>query len=49
VDPGHVRLEGKEIVDERARHAALKGVVFEIPLPPVDFQVLARSVWPSRA
>jgi hypothetical protein len=32
-------------VDERARHAALNdGAVFDRPLPPVDFQGLARSV-----
>jgi hypothetical protein len=40
----HVGLEGNEIVDERARHAALNGAVFDRPLPPVDFQGLARSV-----
>jgi hypothetical protein len=37
-------LEGNETVDKRARHAALNGAVFERPLPPVDFQGLARSV-----
>jgi hypothetical protein len=37
-------LEGIEIVDERARHAALNGAVFERPLPPVDSQGLERSV-----
>jgi hypothetical protein len=42
--PAHVGLEGNEIVDERTRHAALNGAVFERPLPPVDFQGLARSV-----
>jgi hypothetical protein len=42
--PAHVRLEGNNIVDERARHAELNGAVFEIPLPPMDFQGLARSV-----
>jgi hypothetical protein len=36
--------EGNEIVDERTRHAALNGAVFEKPLPPVDFRGLARSV-----
>jgi hypothetical protein len=41
---GHVGLEGNEIVDERERHAALNGAVFDRPLPPVDFQGLARSV-----
>jgi hypothetical protein len=40
----HVGLEGNEIVDERARHAALNGAVFERPLPPVDIQGLTRSV-----
>jgi hypothetical protein len=44
VDPGSRWLEGNEIVDERVRHAALNGAVFERPLPPVDFQGLARSV-----
>jgi hypothetical protein len=39
-----VGLEGIEILDERARHAALNGAVFERPLPPVDFQGLERSV-----
>jgi hypothetical protein len=29
---------------ERARHAALHGAVFNGPLPPVDFQGLARAV-----
>jgi hypothetical protein len=47
--PAHVGLEANEIVDERAvlraRHAsALNGVVFERPLPPVDFQGYVRSV-----
>jgi hypothetical protein len=42
--PAHVRLQGNEIVDERARHAALNGAVFERPLLLVDFQGLARSV-----
>jgi hypothetical protein len=37
-------LEGDEIVDERARHAALNGSVFDRPFPPIDFQGLARSV-----
>jgi ribonuclease HI len=35
--PYHVGLEGYEIVDERARHAALNSAVFDRPLPPVDF------------
>jgi hypothetical protein len=38
-----VGLKSNEIVDERARHAALNGAVFDRPLPPVDFQGLARS------
>jgi ribonuclease HI len=42
--PVHVGLEGNEIVDERVRHAALNSAVFEVPLPPIDFQGLARSV-----
>jgi hypothetical protein len=41
---GNVGLEGNELVDERERHAALNGAVFERPLPPVEFQGLARSV-----
>jgi hypothetical protein len=47
VDPvsrGHVGLKSNEIVNERARHAALIGTVFDRPLSPVDFQGLARSV-----
>jgi hypothetical protein len=40
----HVGLEGNEIVDKRAQHAALNGAVFERSLAPVDFQGLARSV-----
>jgi hypothetical protein len=39
-----VGLEGNEIVDERARHAALNCAVFDRLFPPVDFQGLARSV-----
>jgi hypothetical protein len=39
-----VKLEGNEFVDERARHAALNGAVFEELLPPEDFQGLVRSV-----
>jgi hypothetical protein len=42
--PAHVGLEGHEIVEERERHAALNGTVFDRPLSPVDFQGLARSV-----
>jgi hypothetical protein len=43
--PVHVELGGNEIVEERARHAALNGAdVFEKPLPLVDFQGLARSI-----
>jgi hypothetical protein len=33
----YVELEGNDIVDERARHAALNGVAFDRPLPLVDF------------
>jgi hypothetical protein len=43
-NPAHVGLEDNAIVDERARHTALNGAVFERPLLPVDFQGLARSV-----
>jgi hypothetical protein len=39
-----VGLEGNEILEERARRAALNGAVFEIPLPSMDFQGLARFV-----
>jgi hypothetical protein len=43
--PAHVGLEGNEIVEERAQHVALNDAVFlERPLPPLDFQSLARSV-----
>jgi hypothetical protein len=41
--PSHVGLEGNELVNKRARNAALNGAVCR-PLPPVDFQGLARSV-----
>jgi hypothetical protein len=41
VPSSHVGLEGNELVDERARHAALNDAAFDRPLPPVDFQVLA--------
>jgi hypothetical protein len=34
----HVGFEGNELVDERARHAALNGAVFDRPLSPVNFQ-----------
>jgi hypothetical protein len=36
--PSHVRLEGNELMDERARHAALIGAVFDRPFPPVNFR-----------
>jgi ribonuclease HI len=42
--PSHVGLEGNEIIDERAQHAALNVVVFGRPLLLVDFQGLARSI-----
>jgi hypothetical protein len=42
--PSHVKLEGNEIVDEQARHAALNGAVFDRPLPPIDFHGLVRLV-----
>jgi hypothetical protein len=37
------RVEGNEIMDELARHAALNGAFFDGPLPRVVFQSLARS------
>jgi hypothetical protein len=40
-----VELECNEIVDKRAKNAALNGAVFERPLPLVHFQGLARSVF----
>jgi hypothetical protein len=42
--PAHLELEGNEIVDERAQHAALNGAVFEGPLLSVDFKGVSRSV-----
>jgi ribonuclease HI len=42
--PAHVGLKGNDIVDERVRHMALNGAVFERPLPQVNFQGLASSV-----
>jgi hypothetical protein len=39
--PSLVKLEGNELVGERAHLKALHGTVFERPLPPVDFQGLA--------
>jgi hypothetical protein len=39
-----VELEGDELVDERAQHAALSDAVFDRPLLPIDFQGLAISV-----
>jgi hypothetical protein len=42
--PCHVRLGGNNLVDERARYAALNGAVFDRPLSLVNFQGLARSV-----
>jgi hypothetical protein len=42
--PSHVRLEGSELVDNRARQAALIGAVFDRPHPPENFQDLKRSV-----
>jgi hypothetical protein len=51
VDP--VSREVNELVDKRARHAALNGDVFVRPLPPVDFQGLTRSIllreWQGRS
>jgi hypothetical protein len=42
--PFQVGLEGNELVDKWACHVSLNGVVFERPLPLVDFQALIRSV-----
>jgi hypothetical protein len=42
--PSQEELEGNEIVDEQTRQAALNGAFFDRPLPPVDFQGLAKSV-----
>jgi hypothetical protein len=42
--PSHVGLEGNELTDDRPRHAALNGAIFDRLLLPVDFQGLARSV-----
>jgi hypothetical protein len=44
VAPAHVEREVNKIVDERARHVALNGADIEIPLTPMDFHGLARSV-----
>jgi hypothetical protein len=41
----HVGLEGKELVDERARHAPLNGAFFDRPLSPVDFQRMWQGKW----
>jgi hypothetical protein len=38
----HVGLVGNEMVDERARQAALEVSIFDRPLSPSDFQSLAR-------
>jgi ribonuclease HI len=38
----HVGLVGNEMVDERARQAALEVSIFDSPLSPSDFQSLAR-------
>jgi hypothetical protein len=40
--PSHV---GNELVDERARQAALEGSIFDRPLSPSDFQSLARPAF----
>jgi hypothetical protein len=39
--PAHIGFRGQRDCE---RHAALNAAVFARPLPPVDFQVLARSV-----
>jgi hypothetical protein len=40
----NVELEGNDIVDKRARHAALNDAALDRPLPPVNFQRLATYV-----
>jgi hypothetical protein len=40
--PSHVGLVGNELADEQARQLALEGSIFYKPLPPNDFQSLAR-------
>jgi hypothetical protein len=42
--PSHLEFKGNELVDERARNAALNCAVFDGPLSPVNFQGLARFV-----
>jgi hypothetical protein len=40
--PFHVGLLGNELVDERARQAALEGSIFDRPLSSSNFLSLAR-------
>jgi hypothetical protein len=40
--PSHVGLVGNELVDDRARQAALEGTIFDRPLSSSYFQSLAR-------
>jgi hypothetical protein len=40
--PSHVGLVGNELIDDRARQAALEGTIFDRPLSSSDFQILAR-------
>jgi hypothetical protein len=39
-----VGLVGNELVDERARQAALEGSIFELPLSSSDFESMAGSM-----
>jgi hypothetical protein len=39
-----IGLMGNELVDERARQAALEGFIFDRPLSSGDFQILSRPV-----
>jgi ribonuclease HI len=41
--PSHVGLVGTELVDDRARQAALEGTIFDRLLSSSDFQSLARQ------
>jgi hypothetical protein len=37
--PSHVENDGNQLVDDRTRHVALTGVVFDRPLSPVYSRV----------
>jgi hypothetical protein len=43
--PSHVGLVENELVDDRARQAALKGSIFDRPLSPSDFQSSAGQAY----